>query len=254
MNKFAHEVMTAPTGHTHIFSVGQAGYIIKTHTGSLLGIDLYLSDCVERFEGNTGFKRLLPKLLFPDELQFDAVICTHPHLDHFDIDAVPYFLSNGQTKLYCSVDCAKHIKRLNLEYYRQNIAYVEPKSSYVLGDMRIDFVSCDHGVAAPDAVGVVVHTGGKVIYEAGDTCLQLDILREIPCAVDVLIAPINGAFGNMTEEDCAILSERLCPKITIPCHYGMFASHHGDAGKFYDIMTAKGLPFMLMQQGEKYTL
>ena len=178
----------------------------------------------------------------------------HAHLDHFDMDSVPYFLSSGKTKLFCSVGCQKLTTQLHLEYYSHNIAYVEPKSSCTLGDMRIDFVSCDHGAAAPDAVGVVVHTGGKVIYETGDTCLRLDILSEIPRPVDVLIAPINGAFGNMTEDDCAVFAEHLRPAVTIPCHYGMFASHHGDVGKFYDIMTAKGLPFMFMQQGEKYTL
>lgn len=254
MNNFAHKVMSAPFGHTHIFSVGQAGFIIKMSSGSLLGIDLYLSDCVERFEGHKGFKRLLPKILCPDDLALDVVICTHPHLDHFDADAIPNLLSNGNTKLLCSVECEKLIRQLHLEYYSENITYIQAGDTFTFSDFRVDFVSCDHGQAAPDAVGVVVHTGGKVIYETGDTCLRLDMLHEIARPVDVLIAPINGAYGNMTEEDCAVLTEHLRPALTIPCHYGMFASHHGDVGKFCDIMTAKALPFMLMQQGEKYTL
>ena len=57
MLNFAERILTARNGATHIFSVGQAGYIIKSASGKMLAIDLYLSDCVERAEGNIGFKR-----------------------------------------------------------------------------------------------------------------------------------------------------------------------------------------------------
>ena len=252
MRDFAARVLTARG--PAIFSVGQAGYIIKSRSGQLLAIDLYLSNCVERLEGNKGFKRLLPQILGPSELRFDAVICTHPHLDHFDIDAVPEMISSGKTKLFCSVDCEKLVKQLQLEYFAPQITYVKPMDSFDAGDFHIDFVNCDHGAGAPDAVGVVVQVDGKTIYEAGDTCLRLDRIDEIPRPLDVLIAPINGAYGNLDEADCVTLAEKLRPGVTIPCHYGMFASHHGDVGKFYDRMTEKGLPYLLMQQGEQYTL
>ena len=178
--------------------------------------------------------------------------CTHPHLDHFDIDAVGDMVRDG-TKLFCSVDCEKLVKELYLDYYGENVTYVKPADSFDAGDFHLDFVNCDHGTGAPDAVGVVVTVDGKRIYEAGDTCLRLDRTGEIPQPLDVLIAPINGAYGNLNEADCAALSEALKPAVTVPCHYGMFASHHGDVGKFYEIMTEKQLPFLLMRQGEQYT-
>ena len=96
----------------------------------------------------------------------------------------------------------------------------------------------------------------KKIYEAGDTCLRLDRVEAYKKKgpFDVLIAPINGAYGNMNEQECARLSNALNPKITIPCHYGMFASHGGDPGKFYQIMTEQypEQKFLLMAQGERY--
>ncbi len=247
MLDFAQQVMTKKG--TCVFSVGQAGYIIKSADGGLLAIDLYLSNCVERVEGHTGFKRLLPQILDPRELQFDAIICTHPHLDHFDIDAVPEMVSGG-AHLYCSVDCEKLVRQTQMDYYNASIIYVRPGDKYQCGDFSISFVNCDHGSGAPDAVGVVVEVDGKIIYEAGDTCLRLDRLSEIPAAPDVLIAPINGAFGNLSEEDCAALADALKPRVTIPCHYGMFASHHGDVGRFYELMKEKRLPMLLMRQGE----
>jgi L-ascorbate 6-phosphate lactonase len=252
MHDFAVKMLN--TRKTAIFSVGQAGYIIKSKRGQLLAIDLYLSNCVERAEGNKGFKRLLPQILNPGDLEFDVVICTHPHLDHFDIDAVPEMVSNGKTRLFCSADCEKLIKQLQMEYYNPQITYVKPGDSSIVGDFEIIFVNCDHGIGALDAVGVIVKVDGKTIFEAGDTCLRLDRVTEIPQPLDVLIAPINGAFGNLNEIECSQLAEALNPGITIPCHYGMFASHHGDVGKFYDIMMKKALPFLLMQQGEQYAL
>ena len=254
MLDLATRVLTARTGKTHLFAIGQAGFIIKSASGQLLAIDLYLSECVERLEGHVGYKRLLPKLLSPTDLGFDVVICTHPHLDHFDVDAVPAMLANRKTELLCSVDCCKLIRQMQLKYYKDRVTYVKPGDKITVGDFVITFVNCDHGSGAPDAVGVVVLVDGKTVYEAGDTCLRLDRVDEIPQPLDVLIAPINGAYGNLNEEECTALAEALQPDVTVPCHYGMFASHHGDAGKFYEIMKEKQLPFLLMQQGEQYTL
>lgn len=254
MQDFATKILTASSGKTHLFSTGQAGYIIKSKSGQLMAIDLYLSECVERVEGNKGFKRLLPRILEPFDLQFDVIICTHSHLDHFDMDSIPGIMSTGKTKLFCSISCKKIIENLQLEYYNPNIIYVNPLESYIAGDFHIDFVNCDHGKAAPDAVGVVITVDGKRIYETGDTCLRLDKIDKILKPLDVLIAPINGAFGNMNEDECSQLAEALNPKITIPCHYGMFASHHGDVGKFYNIMMKKNLPMLLMKQGEELIL
>ena len=236
MHDFAIKVLTAPLGKTHLFSVGQAGYIIKSKSGQLLGIDMYLSECVERLEGHMGFKRLLPKILDPFELEFDCIIATHPHFDHFDYDAIPELMSNGRTRLFASVDCEKLVKDLLMTNDRST--YIKPGNSAEIGDFRLDFVNCDHGAGAPDAVGVVITVDDIKLYEAGDTCLRMDRMEEYRAfgQLDVMIAPINGAYGNLNEEECAELSAALQPKLTIPCHYGMFASHGGDPGKFWEIM------------------
>lgn len=253
MSEFAIKVLTAPLGKTYLFSVGQAGYIIKSKSGQLLAIDLYLSDCVERIEGHAGYKRMLPKILNANELEFDIVIATHPHKDHFDDDIMPEIMANRRTMLYASVECEKEVKRLGM--YEDNIVYVKPGETHTYGDFIVDFVNCDHGTSAPDAVGVVVSVDGKKIYEAGDTCLRLDWVDEYKKKgpFDVLIAPINGVYGNLNAEDCAKLSDALRPGITIPCHYGMFASHMGSVGEFYNIMTKKypENKFLIMTQGER---
>ena len=254
MKDLAIKVLTAELGRTHIFATGQAGFIVKTAEGKTIAIDLYLSDCVERLEGHMGYKRLCPKVLDPGDIEFDAVVCTHPHWDHFDVDAVPQMMANGKTRLYCSVECRELVEKTHLDHYNNNINYVNPGNVVDEDGFALEFVNCDHGKGAPDAVGVVIHCDGKRIYEAGDTCLRLDRVGEIKQPLDVLIAPINGAYGNMDADDCVKLAEALKPKLTIPCHYGMFASHGGDPGRFFELMKEAELPMLIMTPGEKYTI
>ena len=142
MTDFGINVLTAPLGKTYLFSVGQAGYIIKSKSGQLLAIDIYLSECVERLEGHVGFKRLLPKILSPFDIAFDCVIATHPHWDHYDVDSIPELMSNNKTQLYASVDCEELVKSESIT--NPNIDYVKPGDHKECGDFTIDFINCDY--------------------------------------------------------------------------------------------------------------
>ena len=256
MNSFAKKVVDAELGTTHLFSVGQAGFIIKSKSGQLLGIDLYLSECVERAEGHMGFKRLLPQILSAGELKFDYIIATHPHFDHYDQDAIPELVRDDNTSLFVSKDCQQFISDAEID--ENKVSYVKPGDIYNNGDFTLVFINCDHGTGAPDAVGVIVGVDNMRILEVGDSCLRLDRVDEYLKlgTLDVMIAPINGAYGNLNERECAILSDALKPDITIPCHYGMFASHGGNPGVFMEIMN-KEYPnnkYLLMAQGERVVL
>ena len=252
---FAARILTAPLGKTHLFAVGQAGFIIKSKKGTLLGIDMYLTDCVERVEGHVGFKRLTPKVLAPADIQFDFVVATHSHYDHFDMDAIPELMSNRKTRLIASVNCKKEIERLFMT--GDNITYVKTGEIYDADDIHMDIVFCDHGSGAPDAFGLVISVDGKKIYIAGDTCLRMDLLPKIKemGRFDVVIGPINGAYGNLNEEEFVTVCEYLNPKLVVPCHFGTFASHGGNPQKFRDEIENR-IPkqkYLLMAQCEQYT-
>ena len=70
--KFANDIrgLNVPENSVGVFWAGQAGFIIKTPEGKLIGIDLYLSNCCERY---FGFKRVLPYILQPYDVEFDYV-------------------------------------------------------------------------------------------------------------------------------------------------------------------------------------
>lgn len=256
MNDFATRILTAPVGVTHLFYAGQAGFIIKNRSGHTLAIDLYLSDCGERFEGHIGFKRLLPRILSPQEVIFDYIIATHPHFDHYDVDSMPFLMSNLRTRLFVSVDCKKYVDETFIDASR--VTYVKPFDSCKVGDYSFHFINCDHGTLAPDAVGVIIEVDGKRIMITGDTCLRLDRKEEYLSKgiLDVMIAPINGAYGNMNEEECVELSNTLKPRLTIPCHYGLFATHKGLPGLFMEKMQSicPDNKYTLMTMGESLIL
>lgn len=256
MIHFIDSLKRAETEKTHIFSVGQAGYIIKSKEGKTIGIDLYLSDCVEADEGHVGFHRLLPKIINPEELVLDVLIATHFHKDHFDIGSVKQLMDNGHTMLYCAYDCEEDVDKLGIDKGR--VFFIKPGDTAVEDKFKLSFIHCDHGTGAPKAVGVIITVDGKNILEVGDTCLHLDWKDEYlkEGNLDVLIAPINGAYGNLNEQENIKLTAALKPGLTIPCHFGMFASHGGNPGLWKDLIDAQ-IPrqdYKLFTMGESIEL
>ena len=229
-------ILNAPLGKTWLFWMGQAGFIIKSAEGKLLGIDLYLSECVEPVEGHVGYHRLMPQIVDPSELNLDVIIATHFHRDHFDIDAMPQLMANGKTQLFCAYDCQDDVENLKID--KQRVQFVKPGESYDFAEFHIDFIHSDHGAGAPLDAAPIITVDGKRVLEAGDTSLHLDWKDEYlrAGALDVLIAPINGAYGNLNEQENVDLTAALKPKLTVPCHFGMFASHGGHPGLWKELL------------------
>ena len=251
---FIETLTTASLGSTHLFSMGQAGYIIKSQTGETLGIDLYLSECVEQVEGHDGYHRLLPQIADPKYLNLDIVIATHFHRDHFDIDAMTDLMANGKTHLFCAYDCKNDVEYLNID--RNRVTYVRPGDHHQIGDFDIHFIQSDHGAGAPLEVGVLVTVDNKNILEVGDTSLHSDWKDEYLSAgpIDILITPINGAYGNLNEYEATELVKILKPQITIPSHFGRFPSHGGNSGLFIENMRKENLPYQILTMGEDWII
>ena len=253
MEQFARQVMTAPVpaGEVGVFFLGQAGFIFKSPTGQLVAVDPYLSDCCERY---FGFKRLMPHILEAGELVLDQLVISHAHYDHFDPDSVPLLMANGKTELIGARDILPECERLGLA---QRITVIGQGDTVIRGEMTVTGKACDHGDLAPDALGLLLTVGGKTIYMMGDTAYRPDRLDDPALqGVDLLILPINGAFGNLNEQEAAQVVATLKPKLAVPCHYWNFAEHGGDPGKFQQAMKAlaPAIPYRLMRQGEGITV
>ncbi len=233
MTSFATKILTTPVpcGSVGVFALGQAGFIFKTCDGKLVALDPYLSNCCERF---FGFKRLMPYVLDPLDIEFDVLIASHAHYDHFDPDSVPTLMSNPKTRFVGALDTKAECEKLGI---RDRVTYLARGEEIEVCGIKIKGIDCDHGDLAPDALGLLLTFGEKKIYFMGDTAYRGDLLvNEEIQGVDLLILPINGAFGNLNEEQAAEVVKKLRPKLALPCHYWNFAEHGGNPVLFMENM------------------
>lgn len=253
MEQFATKLMSASVkdGTVGVFFLGQAGFVLKTPENELIAIDPYLSDCCERY---FGFKRLMPHILGADEVVFDYLVATHAHYDHFDPDSVPTLLGNGKTRFFGAKDTEEECRRLGI---RDRLTFLSVGDEAALGSAKLTAVRCDHGPKTPFAIGLLLEIAGKKIYIMGDTAYRPDWLDDERLhGVDLLILPINGAFGNLNATEAVSVIEVLKPKLAVPCHYWNFAQHYGDPYAFLTEMESRcpEIPYLLMRQGEMTVL
>jgi L-ascorbate 6-phosphate lactonase len=240
-------------GSLAIFWLGQAGFVYKTPGGSVIYVDPYLSDCVSRMVGEMffGFKRIMPSPVLPEDVKADWLVCTHSHPDHYDFDAVPVIAKNPDVKFAGAPDCLEEFQKLNLKQDRYKIIQVGKRLD--CGDFSLTGVYADHGELAPDALGVVIEIGDIKVWQVGDTAYRPEKWQEVfDMKIDVLVPPINGAFGNLNGAEAANLARDCGANLTIPCHFWMFAEHGGSPLEFLEACkeSAPDTEARLMSQGE----
>jgi L-ascorbate 6-phosphate lactonase len=237
--------------------LGQAGFLFRTASERYAVIDPYLSNYCEETLG-PAFKRLMPTVLQPEELDqlsvegLDAYIMTHHHEDHLDPPTIRA-LESTKHRYYAPPSCLGLLDELGVD--RERCSTLKPGTRHQWGEMSLTATFADHGELAPDAVGILIEFGGKVVFHMGDTCLREEELEKIRArtAIDLLIAPINGKYGNMNERDAARAVSILRPSKVIPCHFWMLpANSGGDPVKFMELVKERGTgcETVLLTQGE----
>ena len=208
--------------------VGQSGFIFKDHGGRTLAIDLYLTDCGERFR---GFKRISPKLLSPTDVAPDYYLITHVHFDHLDYDAIPLISASTKTVFCGPSEVCDALRKMMIP--EEKIICVNAGESVVFESIKITAVEAYHGLMVKDSVGYIVEMGDHRVYVTGDTCYREDIFKKVSgTKIDIMIACINGRFGNMDATEAARAAVITKAEIAIPCHYWTFVEHGGNPDEF----------------------
>ena len=199
--------------------IGQSGYIIKTETTEII-IDPYLSDVVNRVANRP---RMVEAPIQPEEVNADAVICTHNHLDHLDVDAIAkmckeqFFITTNEGKL----------KLQEMGY--ENVRSLVVGESVKVGDMEIIAVYAKHTV---EAIGVVLKADGKTLYFSGDTLYDEQLFEIAEYQPNITFICINGKLGNMDVNEAVKVAKKIGAEWNVPNHYGMFASNTENPEKF----------------------
>jgi L-ascorbate 6-phosphate lactonase len=245
--------LSVEPGSLGIFWLAQAGFVYKTPVGTVVFVDAYLSDCCHRLLQNEmyGFKRIMPSPIAPADVEADVVVCTHSHPDHFDYDAIPVMAHNPRIHFVAAPDCEAELDKAGVAADRRTI--IHEGETLIFGDVRLTGIFADHGELAPDALGLLVQVGDIKVWQVADTAYRPEMWQDLfGMGIDVIIPPINGAFGNLDGVQAARLAGDAHARVAIPCHFWMFAEHGGNPAQFLDACKeyAPGTEPRLMSQGE----
>ena len=223
--------------HETLFWLGQAGFLIKTADGKRIAIDPYMSDYTEKMCGTPGYKRLNPPPCDAEELCIDALLISHEHEDHLDMDSMAAFFAYAPMQAYCSMPTYKKLEAWGADMSRVHLLQMNVPVE-LCGGVTLMPLDCDHGPNTPDALGfLLTMPSGKTVYYTGDSSLSPDRLQKaVEAKPELALVPINGAFGNMNGEEAAQYAAMLGCKKCMAYHFWTFANHHGDPGLFLEAM------------------
>lgn len=201
--------------------LGQSGYVLKTQNSEII-IDPYLSDSVNRVANRP---RTLPIPIKPKDINCDAVICSHNHLDHLDPDTVKdinsaqFFITTNEGKA--------ELKKLG----KENAKALNIGESITIGDFTVTAVFADHTV---EAFGLIIKAENKTLYFSGDTLYNEKLFEIAEYKPDITFICINGRLGNMNVKEALDVANIIGAKVNIPNHYDMFASNSENPLLFSD--------------------
>lgn len=221
----------------YITSLGQAGFRFDFN-GTILFIDPYLSDRVERMEG-ARLKRLRPAPCRPDQIT-DAsyVLISHEHMDHCDIDTLlPLSKASPSCRFVGPNAVVGYLKDEGIPVDRLIVANRMPLE--IGAGISIVPVPAAHKVMEEDFEGFLRYLGyvicwkGKHYLHTGDTCVHASLIERVRASgpIDVALLPVNecnyfrdraGIIGNMSIREAFNFAEEIGAKTVIPMHYDMF--------------------------------
>lgn len=244
-------------GNVAVWWLGQAGFVFKAGNGSVIYLDPYLSDMVERV---VGFKRLSAPPLYYGDASADLVICSHEHPDHLDSDSLSVIArTNPRCTFAGPADCEPVFGKCGISEDR--IVSMCAECRYDFCGIGIHTAKANHGELSPTALSYLLDFGAVKVLFTGDTSLDIPALQPlIKLKPDVLIPCINGAYGNMNALDASRLTADVSPRIAIPCHYGMFEEHDsGIAGRAETFLSAcrhlcSDVQVRVMTPGERFQI
>jgi L-ascorbate metabolism protein UlaG (beta-lactamase superfamily) len=222
--------MAVRPGSIMAWWLGGTGFVFKTSAGTQLYVDPYFSNCVAQI---FGVERAFPPPVPVEQAEPDLVVATHWHEDHLDPEGLPIRARRSATQFLGPPSCRSRL--LGWLVPGDRITTIAEGQTHEFRDLRISAVAARHlagipGWEVPDAIGLLIEAEGLRIYHTGDTEYDLRLRglaydKERP--IDVLLAVINGAGGNMNAHEAALLAWHIRPKIAIPMHHILWKDFSG---------------------------
>lgn len=222
-----------PKDSVALWWFGQNGYIFKSHEGTLVTTDLYLTDSCNGLHEGMDLRRRVPVLIEPEELDVDIFTCTHNHQDHTDPETVRRVKHKDTIAFVGPHPSCELYRREGIEAGRIHASW--PQCELEFKDVRIngtfalptDDTDLNH-------MGFVFQFGarGPRVYVTGDTDYTDLLASASKHRPDIMITCVNGGFNNLSHWEAAGVASQIKPKLAIPCHYDMFADNMVDPKQF----------------------
>lgn len=248
--------------------LGCTGIWVKSEGGTNLCIDLWCSTgkktrAVKKIKPQHQMARMcggvnlqpnlrnVPCVLDPFEIrQVDAVLATHYHSDHIDVNVAAAVVKNcPHVPFIGPVRCTELWKSWGVP--EERCITVRPGESVQVGDIEIIAVeSFDRTAlitAPPDgdirgvlpddmdekAVNYVIKTPGGTLYHSGDSHYSNYYAKHgNEYAIDVALGSYGenprGITDKMTASDILRMGEALRTKVMIPFHYDIWTNFQAD--------------------------
>lgn len=182
----------------HIVHLGQSCVLAEIGTARLL---------LDPGVYSTGFEELTG---------LDAILVTHQHPDHLDLDRLPALLAaNPGAQLVVDVGSAEQLADAGIVHQ-----VVSPGQRLDLAGATVDVIGGDHGVIHPDLPvipnnGYLIDGGAGTVLHPGDSFVLVD--RD----VDVLLLPIAAPWLKVSE--AVDYLRAVDPGLAIPIHQAILA-------------------------------
>lgn len=156
----------------------------------------------------------------------DAILVTHQHPDHLDLDRLPALLQrNPDAELVVDPGAAEVLGRHEIPHTRR-----EPGEEFIAGGTRVEVVGTEHGehaVIHPD-IPVIPNNGYLLRAEGGTVMHPGDAYVPAPDGVDVLLLPTGAPWLKVA--DAVDYLREVVPPVAVPIHEAVLANpamHYG---------------------------
>lgn len=186
-----------------------------------------------------------------DDVRCDYILISHGHEDHTG-DALAIARAN-QATIIANYEISEYFAAQGAKTHGMN-----PGGGFDFPFGRVKLTLAHHTSSLNAGLnpiylgvpcGLLVETGGRRLYHAGDTALFLDMQLIGRAGLDVALIPIGDNF-TMGPADAIDALDFLKPKVAVPLHYNTWPVIAQDAQAFAQAAAIRGHTVRPLKPGE----